>query len=416
MVLRPASSGTTWTPQYLGEYGANGKVIWTLKRWGKASYFYRAAATANPINEFGWRNPASYSGVLEKNEHIVINYNEYGDGGVLGRNHYESGITMYDGIPDYPGCCSSDLNRARNKALLELKDQTVNLSLAWKERQETADLVTSAITGVANIVRGVKTYLRNPRRRKQLLRKLKGKWKDAPEAWLLYRYGVVPTMLDAYGAAEALDKRDNGTYDRYMCTVRGKSTTALKRSLLSSGETYIGMYWPMLATVKKYRDAGSYGARVRYDCKLTRATYLRFSEVGVTNPLEMIWEGITFSFIADWFTSIGDFVSALDATVPFTFVGGSETIFVNWAGHTEITSSRGSVEFVVHTPASGRKFNRSTVSGFPFPDPFVLKQDPINLTRLADALSLLTSVCKSVPALSTRRAPVPLQRGNGGVS
>jgi len=415
MALRPASSGTTYYASFLAEFGVGNSKETKLEYDKKASYFFRAAATSNPINESGWRNPANYSGVLEKYEHIVINYTEYGDG-VYGRNSYESGVTMYAGIPDYPGCCSSDLKRARNKALLELKDQSINLSLAWKERQETVDLVTSAITNVISIVRGVKTYLRNPRRRKQLLRKLKGKWKDAPEAWLLYRYGISPTMLDAYGAVEALNKRDNGTYDRYMCTVRGKSTTAFKRSLLSSSNTLVGRFWPMPATVKRFRDAGSYGARVRYDCKLTNAVYLRFSEVGVTNPLEMIWEGITFSFIADWFTSIGDFVSALDATVPFTFVGGSETIFVNWAGHTEITSSRGSVSFVVNTPASGRKFNRSTVSGFPFPDPFVLKQDPINLTRLADALSLLTSTCKSVPAPSTRRTSTPSQRGNSGVS
>jgi len=399
MALRPATSGSTPVANLTAQFGQYGVVKFTEQLpqaigGCRASYFSRAAATRNPMNANGWRNPSAYSGTLEKTEAFFMDYAR-SNGSVFGRNSFFIGIAMYAGIPAYPGCCSSDLSRARNKALLELKDQTVNLSLAWKERQDTIDMVTSCIKTAAGIVKGVKSYLKNPRKRKELRRKLVGKWKDAPEAWLMYRYGMLPTMLDAYGACEALDKRDNGSYERYMCTVRGKSTTAYKGKRLSLIDTYLGRYYPMPGKVETLLLPGSYGARVRYDCALTNANYLRFSEVGVTNPLEIIWEGISFSFVADWFSSVGDWCSALDATVPFTFIGGTETIFVNWSGRTVLTSTAGSI--TIHSggsPGSGRKFNRSVVSSFPWPTPFVLKKDPLNVVRLADALSLLSSLCK----------------------
>ena len=397
MALRPASFGTSYEPSKTAQYGTHkeGVKITELAPTNgsyRASSFYRAAATSNPKDAKGWRKPSPYSGTLERNEAIFV---DYSDKYVFGRNSYQGGIPMYAGISAFPGCCASDLSRARNKALLELKDQSVNLSIAWRERQATIDMVTSCVRKTVAIIKGVKTYLKRPRRRKELLKQLRGKWKNAPEAWLMYRYGILPTMLDAYGAAEALQKRDNGAYDRYMCTVRGKSTTPITERKLSSLVRYIGRYYTMRAQMDQILMAGSYGARVRYDCTLTNTKYLQLSEVGLVNPLEVAWELVTFSFIADWFTSLGDWCSALDATLPFTFIGGTETIFLNWSGRTELKSSDGTVTISGGTsPGTGFKFQRSVVNGFPWPSPFVFKKDPINVVRLADALSLLASFAK----------------------
>lgn len=398
MALRPATSGLTPVADLLAQYGTAPKGViyteWSPQAVGgrRASYFSRAAATSNPKDSKGWRKPSSYYGTLEKNEALFIDYT---DGYVFGRNSFWDGVPMYSGIPEYPACCSSDLSRARNKALLELKNQTVNLSVAWAERQDTIDMVTTCVKNAVAIIKGVKAYLKNPRRRKKLRQQLRGKWKDAPEAWLMYRYGMLPTMLDAYGTVEALDKRDGGTYDRYMCTVRGKSTTPVKAKRLSLVNTNVGRFFTIAASVESLLLAGSYGARVRYDCALTNATYLRFSEVGVVNPLEMMWEKATFSFVADWFFAIGDWCKALDATVPYTFIGGTETVFVKWSGRTVLKGIGGTVTVVQDSgPGTGRKFIRTAVNSFPWPDPFILKKDPINVVRLADALSLLAAFVK----------------------
>lgn len=356
-----------------------------------------AASTKNPTNASGWRSPAPYSGLLSKLEQNFVDYNGYPSPFVdYGRNLFYPSVPSLGGINgSFPGVCSNDLARARNKALLSLKDQTVNLSIAFKERQKTVDLVTSALRNAVYIVKKAKSHLRTPWRRRGLLRSLKGKWKEAPEAWLLYRYGIIPTMLDAYGAVEALEKRENGTYDRYRVTVRGKSTTVLKPKTLTSSVGPFGRFYLIPnVRVDTLMLSGKYGARVRYDAALTQPSYLRLSEVGVTNPLEVAWELITFSFICDWFLSIGDWCSALDATLPFTYIGGSETVFIDWSGTTQFKDER--VRITSSTgPAIHRQFSRQVPTSFPLASAFALKQNPINLTRLADALSLLASFAKS---------------------
>lgn len=397
---RSTSAGNTIVPNQWCNYSKGGILRYhELEPAAMGTYFLsqfeRAAAVNNPINKYGWRKPSDYFGTLAKYEEKWYQWSYTTWTTFSCSNSYQAPIPMLMGLSPFPALCSDDLARARNKALLKLKDQTVNLSLAFKERQQTVDLITDAAKNVYKVFKSVKQILRNPKRLRALRSQLKGKWKDVPEAWLLYRYGIVPTMLDVYGASEALEKRDNGTYNRYMVTVRGKSTTVLKPKCVSHTFGPYGRYYPAPNTVVDcWQLDGKYGARVRYDAALTNSPYLRLSEVGVTNPAEVVWEMLTLSFVADWFLSIGDWCSALDATVPFTFIGGSETRFVDWSGETRVINP-----IVIKKSDSGpsryKRFSRTAVSGFPSADPFVLKQNPINLTRLADALALLTSFVKS---------------------
>lgn len=396
---RAYSAGSTAVPDQWCDYYLNGVLKFHEPQpaaYGGlfASRFTRAPAINNPINSVGWRKPSNYYGSLTKSQ---VRWVEYQYSTISCSNFLQPPIPIMHGLQPFPSLCGNDLARARNKALLELKDQTVNLSLAFKERQKTVDLVAGAVNDVLWIFKKAKSILKNPTRLRALRSRLKGKWKEVPEAWLLYRYGIVPTMLDAYGAADALEKRDNGTYDRYMITVRGKSTTVLKPKLVTHHVGPYGRYFIVPAVVSdQYMLDSKYGARVRYDAALTNPTYLRLSEVGITNPIEVAWELLSFSFVADWFLSVGDWCSALDATLPFTFIGGSETIFVEWSGETRVNSPYISVKSDFG-PATHKQFSRSAVENFPSATPFVLKQNPINLTRLADALSLLATFA------STRR-------------
>lgn len=393
---REATFGSTVVPDQWCDYYSYGVLRHhelEPKAIGTAfvSQFKRAAAVNNPKNASGWRMPSNYSGSLTKYE---VKWSAYDFASFSCSKTFQPPIPIMSGLSSFPQLCENDLARARNKALLELKDQTVNLSLAFKERQRTVDLVTGAIKNAIKVARNVKQTLRNPKRMRALHSQLKGKWKKVPEAWLLYRYGIVPTMLDAYGAVEALEKRDNGSYERYMITVRGKSTTVLKPKLVKSTVTTYGRYYAVPDVVMDHwMLASKYGARVRYDAALTNSTYLRFSEVGVTNPLEIAWELLSFSFVADWFLSVGDWCAALDATLPFTFIGGSETMFVEWSGETRVTSPY--IRVISDSgPATHKQFKRDVTMNFPYASPFVLKKNPLNITRLADALSLLASLAK----------------------
>lgn len=413
MALRPATSGQTVIANVTAVYSKSGIVRYTDPEpqalgYYQGSAFALAAATDNPPDEFGWRKPADYSGSLTKNEWARVSFQYSTWTTFSGSNTFIPGVPILKGLPkSFPLVCDQSLRLARNKALLELKDQTVNLGVAFKERQDTVNLVTELFTTLADSLKWVKTQIKakkpkKPKKPGNPSRPTPGKeprptdpdWWKTPDAWLQYRYAIVPTMLDIFGAVEALEKRDNGHYDRYRVTVRGKSSKRLEGPKnLESRKISFGRYYAVNGQWVQTLTKMTYGARVRYDAKLVNPLYLSLSEAGVVNPLEVAWEATTLSFVADWALSVGDFCAAIDATLPYEFIGGSETTYVDWAAN---TTYYGPVTIVEHSgPATHFQFQRKAVDSFPWPDPFVLKQDPINLTRLADALSLISGALKS---------------------
>lgn len=345
----------------------------------------------NPMDSTGWRSPSSYYG-SRWNRQIISGSYWLGSHlplhtGAL--NYLIPGLAPLTGVPsgNWEALASSELERAQMQALSHLKDQTVNLSVAFKERQKTANAIGDAAEGLVNFYRDL--------RRGRIPRALKN-WRDIPGHWLWYRYGITPTILDVYGAVEAIEKADNGTYDRYNITVRGKSQSEQKSpKVLSQTDTSFGRFYTVPCTETLRQNRLKYGARVRYDATQRSSTYLRLSEVGVTNPLEVAWELLPFSFVADWFLGIGDFISALDASQPWDYRGGTETIFVDWAGSAEYT---GRLESILNLDQSGEStyfaFQRNVAPSFPFPT-IVLKRNPLNLTRMADGLALISQVFKS---------------------
>jgi hypothetical protein len=63
------------------------------------------------------------------------------------------------------------------------------------------------------------------------------------------------------------------------------------------------------------------------------------SQTGFTNPVSLAWELLPFSFVADWFIPIGDFLEALEAWKGMTFLGGSKTTFTRIKTDSAITYS-----------------------------------------------------------------------------
>jgi hypothetical protein len=50
--------------------------------------------------------------------------------------------------------------------------------------------------------------------------------------------------------------------------------------------------------------------------------FVRLQQMGLTNPLEVAWELIPFSFVADWFISVGDWLRGLTALHGLRIVSG----------------------------------------------------------------------------------------------
>lgn len=173
--------------------------------------------------------------------------------------------------------------------------------------------------------------------------------KDALRAqssiWLEAQYGWVPFMLDVRNAV-------NATMDAIEVPAKRVGRVTAKRtrsSIYFEGEG-------LLYSMPTY-GINTYGRAQVFDKQSMRAVW-NFSprvadlpgRFGLLNPLEVAWELLPLSFVADWFLPIGDYLSTLDAPWRFTHIGGTRgqrrEIVRDWkktrdAGSTKSTSSSG---------------------------------------------------------------------------
>lgn len=141
----------------------------------------------------------------------------------------------------------------------------------------------------------------------------------AASAWLEYKYGWTPFVLDVYNAFETLsDLQDNNPKSK-VGTVRSR----LKKDVV---ETITSV--DRLTSVAGIRVGGT----ITINYELSSRAVWRFTvnenlntigKVGLTNPLNVGWELVPLSFVADWFLPIGDYLAALDAPMRFSHVGGT---------------------------------------------------------------------------------------------
>lgn len=226
----------------------------------------------------------------------------------------------------------SDLStRATQRALGKLKQQKVNLAVAFGERAATAEHVAQTAARMAKVVRAA-VRLKPKTALQEIAKILKVKAKrtfdprahpDGKAASLVleYQYGWKPLYSDIYGSMLELQDRDKRFEDRYHCHVTGKMedyTDTFVRTRYSSALVsglLQGDCWMRTRTRNR--------CYTRLDYVLANPALITASELGLTNPLEMAWELVPFSFVADWFIPIGSYLSRLDAATGWSFKGGS---------------------------------------------------------------------------------------------
>lgn len=69
------------------------------------------------------------------------------------------------------------------------------------------------------------------------------------------------------------------------------------------------------------------GVFIRLDYEPSNTFLQAVTNVGLTNPLEVAWELVPFSFVLDWALPIGEWLSVLDADLGWRFRSGSCTHF-----------------------------------------------------------------------------------------
>lgn len=269
------------------------------------------------------------------------------------------------------------VNRALVAALLNVKDQSVNLGTAWAEKTKTANGIADAATRLAKAYQYAKK-----KQFKRAANALGTTPKGTVSNWLELQYGWLPLLGDIYGAAEALSKRRRPDW---LITGKGVVKDTYDVNVMRNTDVHRG----------RCVGTGFEGAFVRLDYIPTNAFFHNLSSLGVVNPLAVAWEVVPYSFLVDWVMPIGDWLNSLDATVGLEFLSGSSTQRqeVKVKEQSEPTNGNGRTLISANFSAASRylRISRSVywASPIPLPPP---PQNPFEknaLTRMANALSLL---------------------------
>lgn len=271
--------------------------------------------------------------------------------------------------------------RAEIDALSKLKDQKVNFGVALAEAQQTANFVGDVATTLG---RSAKQFRRGKFR--QAFNTLGANWRDYPSSWLGWNYAAKPLLGDVYGMLQLL--RDPARLSDWVITVKGVT----KRENVYTDVSVRQQTYPSSHVFVERTFEGCF---VRLDYIPDNTFVAHLANVGLSNPLEIVWELVPFSFVADWFLPIGDWFSSFDAALGYEFLSGS---------YTHRLENRTSVAPHPHPPydgwipedqsfgGSGRvlRLHRGVYDSSPIPVLPGIK-NPLSWTHLANGLSLLAT-------------------------
>lgn len=276
-------------------------------------------------------------------------------------------------------------SRAETRALLRLKDQRINLGVALGETRQLSKQIGTTATRIARAYSSLR----------------KGQWRNAartlgvrarsqPENWLELQYGWKPLLSDIHGAAQAVSER-NKERDWVVTVASTERDKAFDGPL-----DYVAN--PRLFVYYRVRGSRGVSVSVRLDYHPSSFDYAHLpAALGLTNPLEVAWELVPYSFVVDWFLPVGNWLSTLDATLGYKFLSGSYTTrrFRQFACTVNAQKS--------HVASSGRyRFTGGSAAGWyaamelrrnvyaSSPIPALRPKNPVSLGHMANGLSLLT--------------------------
>lgn len=286
------------------------------------------------------------------------------------------------GLDPFPSRLS---DKAVTDALLKLREGTVNLGQALAEARETADLLSSTTRKIARAVRDFRL-----RKGKRVWDRVKRQGAhNAPSSWLELQYGWTPLMNDIVGSAIAVDEAWNKPKACFIrVSGKGEETVEINRETkIINGDPY----WGWVGSEKRI-------AQVVLYYSLKSAFRQKINELGLQNPLEIVWEKVPFSFVVDWFIPFGDWFAGLSADVGWDFVQGKLSRYTVLDARTENATrswTYGPTSSSWQPLSAGRQktyqFTRSPYVSSPAPR--VVLANPLrglSMPRVTSGLSLLS--------------------------
>jgi len=280
-------------------------------------------------------------------------------------------IEYHDMNPqDYVGCASftdEPYPDWETKLRLAVKDQRTNLAQTLAEYSQAQRMFADNATTIAKTLRSLRrgdlksvfNTLGVPRK------KLRG---TISNRWLELQYGWMPLLSDMHGMVEELQAALSRPRTRKL-TVRAVDTVEGKISIPPPPQLRRAM---IMTNDKKV---------VTKVVAYLRQDFSTASRLGFTNPLNLAWELLPYSFVIDWFIPIGNWLNSLDADIGFIAINGT------------VTTKR---RFVATTDYGGQIYMEKDYVRVPFTGlpqaPLPAYKPSLGWKQVANALALLSQL------------------------
>lgn len=296
---------------------------------------------------------------------------------------------------------------ARAKAVKRLADRAEtsikgNLALTFAEADQVIRMIGKTVTRITGAIASLKkgnipgaiSQLWNPGDKPRFYTDRRGvrrpdATKPLAENWLELQYGWKPLLSDLRGSMETLAKFNLADYS--VSSVRA-SATSKEESRSVCAENQGGKIWPFGTKVYNL------DYQVRYVCRYRVNSHLRsyLAQSGVTNPINLLWEILPFSFVVDWIMPIGPWLESLSNFEGCEFMDGYTIHFFRSSQvirgyYDDVSPYNPTIHRLLRAGMctwNEIQFYRLKNTSFPF-SPYPVIKNPFSVQHSLNALALL---------------------------
>lgn len=355
------------------------------------------------------------AGDLPVNSHHMLSYKE-SDGWL---NYFSSGngtnqpppyiaysfevchLTKYYGIPALPQHVADADRRALQKLIDKASGVKANLAQDIAQFRQTTNLIADSARRIASALnstrkgdfaQAIQTLVSPGSGRKTTSKRgaytgYGGKpshTKDLASNWLALQYGWKPLLQDIHETIALVREKSRTDVVR----IRSTSKRAIRDESAFDTVGHPGFHAGIQGS--NGFSQCNYGLRFKVNSQLT--SYL--AQTGFTNPVNLFWEILPYSFVVDWFLPIGPYLETISAWDGLDFVGGYQTRFTKTTDFCHVSFDDHYPGTFIRAKGAGAwsrnvvRLDRAPLSQFPSQKIPSFK-NPVSVTHALNAMALM---------------------------
>lgn len=281
------------------------------------------------------------------------------------------------------------VNKLREKVI----GSDFNAAVVLGELGESIDLIVNSAVRIGKYLAAMKSgkwqtahhalFEKNPRSTSTDFRRGRPSLKEIASKHLEMQYGWIPLLQDVVGGAEALAHALNTPVQKTYRTARTLEQNSVRLTDIPDYGCGAGNFQIKAKGVKKQRV----GLIVRFREKPSIPKLL-----GLLDPEVVAWELVPFSFIADWFVPLGDWLTARG------FAQGLDATFIRSDKRTGEAFQPEGGKKLIYFPANGTgllsqvQFTRTVSTSLAVPKPTTKPlSKALSWAHMTNAVALLIS-------------------------